>query len=100
MRDLVDASSELEYPGVSIHPGRALPNREKLTWLDQPRGPYRVIEYTCACEAVYYELISRGGIYMIHRVIQSDLPQHNYIGAWRLPDARVRWRDLLSGHAR
>ncbi|GLX08217.1 hypothetical protein Misp03_51430 [Microbispora sp. NBRC 16548] len=32
------------------------------------------MDYACDCEAVLYELISCGGIYQIHKVVQLDPP--------------------------
>ncbi|GLX03027.1 hypothetical protein Misp02_71130 [Microtetraspora sp. NBRC 16547] len=98
-RDAVSLSDE-ECPGISVHPGRALLNRERLIWQAQPRGPYRVVEHTCCCQAVFYELICVGGIYQVHKVIQSDPPRHGYVGGWRSREARQWWLRILLGSAR
>ncbi|MCT9932032.1 hypothetical protein N5079_17665 [Planotetraspora sp. A-T 1434] len=98
-RDLVEPP-EWDCPGISVHPGRALRNRERLNWQDQPRGRYRVVEHTCCCQAVFYELICVGGIYQVHKVIQSDPPEHAYTGGWRNDEARHWWMRILMGSAR
>lgn len=69
-RDLVEFP-EWDCPGIAVHPGIALRSRKRLEWQDQPRGPYRVVDHTCCCQAVVYELICVGGIYQVHKVIQS-----------------------------
>ncbi|MBG0820356.1 hypothetical protein HS048_06350 [Planomonospora sp. ID91781] len=59
-----------------------------------------MIDYTCCCQAVYYELIGIGGIYQVHKVIQSDPPEHLYTGGWSRPHASVWWMQILTGAAR
>ncbi|GAA1288009.1 hypothetical protein Psi02_77840 [Planotetraspora silvatica] len=100
VQELMDDPVEWDCPEVSAHLGRALPNRDTLAWVAQPRGSYRVVEYTCACEAVFYELVSCGGIYQIHKVIQSEPLQHTYAGGWRQSEARLVWCQLLAGRIR
>lgn len=93
VRDLV------EFPEGDC-PGIALRSRKRLDWQDQPRGPYRVIDHTCCCQAVFYELICVGGIYQVHKVIQSDLPEHTYTGGWRGDEVRYSWMRIVLGSAR
>ncbi|MFE3452782.1 hypothetical protein ACFXJ8_28040 [Nonomuraea sp. NPDC059194] len=98
-RDLVDPP-EWECPGISPHPARARPNRAALSWTLPAPDRYRVHEFTCACTAVYYELISRGGSYLIHKVVQLDTPAHTFAGPWPHSEARRWWLLLLLGDAR
>jgi hypothetical protein len=98
-RDRVEPP-ESDCPGIVVHPARALPSRERLAWQDRPRGPYRVAEHTCCCQAVYYELIRVGGIYQVHKVTQSYPPEHAYTGGWRGDEARYWWMRILTGSAR
>ncbi len=94
------ARGEWPCPGVSAHPVRVVPKRQALGWDSVPQGRYRVVEHTCSCRTVFYELISCGGTYMIHRVIQSGPPEHAFTGRWTLREAREMWQRLLNGQAR
>jgi hypothetical protein len=98
-RDLVEAPG-WDCPGIAVHPGIALRSRKRLEWQDQPRGSYRVVDHTCCCQAVVYELICVGGIYQVHKVIQSDPPKHAYTGGWSGDEARYWWMRILTGSAR
>ncbi len=104
LRDLLhhpaDLVEEPDCPGFSPHLRCAVPEPEELFWVSQPRGPYRVVDYTCDCEAVFYELISCGGIYQIHKVVQSEPPEHSYAGGWRPSEARLWWHSVLLGRVR
>lgn len=101
---LVQGSADLlddrDCPGLSPYLRNAVSEPKKLLWVSQSRGPCRVVDYTCDCEAVFYELISCGGIYQIHRVVQSDLPAHAYAGGWQQVEARLWWHRLLQGNVR
>ncbi|GAB3878056.1 hypothetical protein GCM10027612_01750 [Microbispora bryophytorum subsp. camponoti] len=74
VQDPADLLEEPDCPGLSPHLRTAVPKPEKLLWVSQPRGPYRVVDYTCDCEAVFYELVSCGGMYQIHKVVQAEPP--------------------------
>src|ERR1044072_6534071 len=97
--DSVD-TADWECPGMSVHPGRVLAHCISLTWHDQPLGPDRVVEHTCACRAVVYELVTIGGTFQIHSPTQSEPPQHAYAGSWRRAEAATWWLRLLLGSAR
>ncbi|MBD3148437.1 hypothetical protein [Microbispora bryophytorum] len=58
------------------------------------------MDYTCDCEAVFYELVSCGGMYQIHKVVQAEPPEHTYAGAWSVKEARIWWLRLLLGQVR
>ncbi len=73
---------------------------ERLLWMPEACGPYRVHSYTCACLAVYYELVSWGGQYAIHKVVQGECIQHAYAGGWPRAEALEWWNRLLAGMAR
>lgn len=96
----LDARSEWTCPGVSTHPGRVAPGRQALDWEPVSLGPYRVLEHTCSCRAVFFELISCGGSYMIHRVIQGRRTEHAFTGRWTHREAHEMWQRLLTGRAR
>src|SRR5437868_257679 len=77
--ELARKTSELpewECPGLSVHPGRVAPGHVQLFWQEIVPGRLRVIEYTCACQAVCFELVAGGGTYLIHRFLQSEPEQH------------------------
>lgn len=98
----LDARREWPCPGVSPHPVRITPEskRQELDWNAVPQGRYRVVEHTCSCRVIFYELISCGGTYMIHRVIQNKTPDHAFTGRWTLREAREMWHQMLTGWAR
>jgi hypothetical protein len=55
----------------------------------------------CDDEAVVYELVAVGGIFQIHKLVQSDNPaEHTYTAAWRHSEARAWWLRVLLGAAR
>ncbi len=95
-----DARGERPCPGLSAHPIRATSECRALDGDSVPQRRYRVVEHTCSCRVVLYELISCGGIYMIHRVIQNKPPKHAFTGRWTLREAREMWRQVLTGQAR
>lgn len=87
-------------PGLSPHPARLMGDAIQLQWVDQPLGDGRVREYTCACIAVFYELVSVGGIFQIHRTIQRKPWRHAWAGSWRREEAYQAWMLVLTGRAR
>ncbi|MFF3437745.1 hypothetical protein [Streptosporangium sp. NPDC002721] len=96
----LEARDEWTCPGISPHPVRVAPGRRALDWEALAPGPYRVLEHTCACRAVYFELIACGGTYLIHRVIQGRPTEHAFAGRWTHREAREMWLQLLIGQAR
>ena len=97
---LKDARSEWPCPGVSAHPVRVTLECRTLDWDSVPQGRHRVVEHTCSCRVVFYELISCGGTHMIHRVVQRRPPEHAFTGRWTLREAWEVWRQVLTGQAR
>lgn len=91
---------EASCPGIATHPRQPLPERARLSWGREPRGEFRIIDHTCCCQAVYFELISVGGVYQVRKTIQSNPPQHLYAGAWTRPEAVTWWLRILMGSAR
>jgi hypothetical protein len=85
------------------HPTPPRVDAEQVEWrrVHPPFEPARVIEHTCECRAVLYELCSRGGARFIRKTTRGP-------GRWTIaesppaPAARVRvlWGQLLSGAAR
>lgn len=98
-RQLIE-EPEWECPGLSLHPARPVLNHQRLDWNSWPLGEYRVIEHTCACTALTYELVTCGGCYQIHRLIQKFPPEHSFTGRWTHREARDWWQRLLLGLAR
>ncbi|MEV6865751.1 hypothetical protein AB0M44_32740 [Streptosporangium subroseum] len=94
------APVEWHCPGIGVHPERIMPGHQTLDWRPLSLGIYRVVEHTCSCRAVYYELVSVGGSYQIHKVIQPETPEHAFTGGWTRREARKWWVRLLIGHAR
>ncbi|NUW45772.1 hypothetical protein [Nonomuraea rhodomycinica] len=97
--DLSD-SPDWECPAVSPHPARARANHTVLAWTALAPERSRVQEFTCACTAVYYELIAHSGAYLIHKVTQLDTPVHAFAGPWPHAEARRWWSLLIVGDAR
>lgn len=93
-------SLEWECPALSPHPARARANHMVLAWTSLAPETYRVHEFTCACTAVYYEMISHSGTYLIHKVMQLDTPVHAFAGPWSHQEARRWWFLLIAGDAR
>ncbi|GIH99185.1 hypothetical protein Pta02_11940 [Planobispora takensis] len=89
-----------ECPGLAIHLGLPLRGCERLIWQPQPSGRYRVLDYTCSCRAVVYELVSCGGAYQIRKIIQGRPPKSWYAGRWNHQEAQGWWQRLLTGLAR
>ncbi len=89
-----------ECPGLAIHLGLPLPGCERLVWQPQPSGRYRVLDYTCSCRAVVYELVSCGGAFQIRKIIQRQPPEVWYAGRWSHREAQGWWQRLLMGLAR
>jgi hypothetical protein len=38
---------------------------------------------------VYYELIEHPWLYLIHKVVQLDTPEHTFAGLWRRAEASL-----------
>ncbi|GAA3172338.1 hypothetical protein [Nonomuraea roseoviolacea] len=94
------SSDDFECPGISPHPGRPLAGCKQIPWQREPVGPYRVLQYTCSCLAVTYELVSCSGAYQIHRLVQGDSMISHYAGPWSRPQADDVWLRILTGRAR
>lgn len=94
-------------PGFSAHPSeRVTAPRISIDWVigdrlkDHHSTHQRVLDYTCACSEVAYELLGTGGTYLFRRTDRSAPSVVAYAGPWRWAQASPLWRLLLSGEAR
>ncbi|MEV4016769.1 hypothetical protein AB0J35_40350 [Nonomuraea angiospora] len=86
--------------GLSPHPFTPRRDHVRLDWSLEGPEHYRVHAFSCSCQPVCFELISRGGFYLIHRVTQLDRSEHAFTGAWFHSEARRWWLSLMLGNAR
>ena len=87
-------------PRLSVHPPRR--NTTPLATVDWTKPSpvrLRVIDHTCSCRVVVYELLSCGGSYMIRRLHQTDPLRSSYAGPWSRPAAERVWKLFLTGEA-
>ncbi|MFD0883030.1 hypothetical protein ACFQ08_00400 [Streptosporangium algeriense] len=93
-----------EYPPrcLSLHVASPRSHCEALSWnAPATREKVRVVQWTCDCEAVFYELCRAGGLCFIRRtrrtaggpsVVESD--------RWPAAEADAMWTALLFGLVR
>lgn len=81
------------------HPAPLWPDHEKIDW-EEPRkdGRVRVVEWTCDCRKVVYELRRSGGLYYLHRAVRGERPAETGRVIW--VEAHRLWISLLTGRAR
>lgn len=60
----------------------------------------RVIDWTCPCRSVYYELCQAGGLGFVRRITQGEDLAVAETGRVRLAQAHAMWHALLTGLAR
>ncbi|MEV0597558.1 hypothetical protein [Nonomuraea cavernae] len=51
-----------------------------IDWTKPSPVRLQVIDHTCSCRLVVYELLSSGGSYMIRRLHQTNPPRSSYAG--------------------
>ncbi|MEU8251809.1 hypothetical protein [Nonomuraea sp. NPDC048916] len=87
-------------PRLSAHPPRhsGAPVAD-IDWTKPQPVRLRVVDHTCSCRVVVYELLSCGGHYMIRRLHQTDPPKSLYAGPWPRPVAERVWKLVLTGEA-
>ncbi|MFG1685237.1 hypothetical protein ACGFNP_34100 [Nonomuraea sp. NPDC049269] len=87
-------------PGLSPHPPHRTDSpKTLLEWTTDKPSRYRILDYTCSCGAVVYELLACGGNYRIRRTNQALSPGETYAGPWRRQVAERTWALILSGEA-
>ncbi|MFI6324635.1 hypothetical protein ACIBG8_44415 [Nonomuraea sp. NPDC050556] len=47
-----------------------------------------------------FELISYGGQYAVHKIVQTDPPAHSFAGPWPHREARMWWMRIVAGQVR
>ncbi|WP_327088368.1 hypothetical protein OIE66_39620 [Nonomuraea sp. NBC_01738] len=86
----------------SPHPARPVPGCRRLTWLPV-RGDERcrVVEWTCDCIAVFYELCQAGGQFYIRKTVNDDTARE-ITESHRTThvEAREVWAAILTGRLR
>lgn len=93
-------------PRMSVHPsGRIAAPAVAIDWtmedwLQDQATRQRVVDYTCSCCVVVYELLSGGGLCVFRRTHQITPPRVAYAGPWRRAEAERLWKLLLAGEAR
>jgi hypothetical protein len=76
-------------PGLSAHPsGRIAAPTVSIDWtaedwLEEQAARQRVVDYTCSCCVVVYELLSGGGTCVFRRTHQTTPPRAAYTGPWQ-----------------
>lgn len=87
-----------EVPCLSVHPAPRQPDHEPLKWLTpQPVG---VVDYTCACRSVSYELCRVNAQAFIRRTVRladGYVIEETHRMAFR--KAQKLWERLLRGEA-
>nr|WP_055509973.1 hypothetical protein [Nonomuraea pusilla] len=92
--------------GLSPHPPVRLAAQSlRIDWAAEDQGQerasrVRVVDSTCSCCVIVYELLNYGGVYAIRRTHQTVPPRFAYAGPWPHAQARRVWVMLLSGEAR
>ncbi|MEV1240174.1 hypothetical protein [Nonomuraea sp. NPDC049750] len=76
---------------------------EELAW-NAPRGGEpdgRVMQWTCDCDEVFYELIALGGLRFIRRTaLRAGKAVIHESERWSFHVANAMWSALISGHVR
>ncbi|GAA3700175.1 hypothetical protein GCM10022224_077620 [Nonomuraea antimicrobica] len=92
------------YAGcLAPHVAPPRPDHMRLVWREVTReqDPPRVIEYTCACEDLVYELCREGGLAYIRRTEHRDgvVQRIHETYRWRCKEALSVWIALFDGRA-
>jgi hypothetical protein len=89
-------------PRLAAHPpGRSTAaTTTHIDWTKEEPVRLRIVDYTCSCRALVYELLSYGGHYMIRRTHQTTSPKVFYAGPWPRAVAERVWTMILTGEAR
>lgn len=80
------------------HPAPLSPECEEIEW-EAPRrdGRVRVVEWTCDCRRVVYELRRSGGLYYLRRTVRGERQAESGRVIWT--EAHRLWIALLTGRA-
>lgn len=85
-------------PKLSPHPlVRGGNMSAHIDWAPEHPVRMRVLDHTCSCRVVVYELLGVGGRYMIRRIHQTQPRRELYSGPWTRPVADRVWRLILTG---
>lgn len=87
-------------PRLAPHPPARIGERTTLIdWTMERPARLRVLDYTCSCRVIVYELLGCGGRYMIRRTHQTAPPRVAYAGPWPRRTADLLWARILTGEA-
>ncbi|MFE3451589.1 hypothetical protein ACFXJ8_21965, partial [Nonomuraea sp. NPDC059194] len=90
----------LPCPRLAPHPpGRTAACDIHLKWDGEAPPRIRVVEYTCSCRVIVYELLRCSGLYIIRRTHQTTPAKVAYAGPWRHRVAGQMWTLILTGEA-
>ncbi|MFF3671088.1 hypothetical protein [Microtetraspora malaysiensis] len=98
---MATGSLAVEYHG--IHPAPPKRGWEKLSWQKcRPRASrIRVLEHTCECQEIVYELCQAGGLLFTRRHYRAADGTVVSESEWlRSAPARRLWTNILLGHIR
>lgn len=88
-------------PQLAPHPPARTGGRVTcLDWAAESPARARVVDYTCSCRVIVYELLASGGTYVIRRTHQTVPPRVAYAGPWLRRPADRMWMLILTGEAR
>jgi hypothetical protein len=86
-------------PRLSPHPPHRSTLASDIDWTMPQPLRLRVVDHTCSCRLIVYELLCSGGQYVIRRMRQTDPPEMFYAGPWRREVAERVWKRVLTGEA-
>jgi hypothetical protein len=81
------------------HPPTGAGRHTKLDWTVERSHRARVLDYTCSCRTMVYELLASGGTYVIRRTHQVEPRKEVYAGPWVCCEAERVWKLILTGEA-
>ncbi|WP_067133180.1 hypothetical protein [Microtetraspora malaysiensis] len=97
------AIDELPAGYHGVHPAHPKAGGERLEWREcHPRAiRIRVLEHTCECQDIVYELCQAGGLLFVRRHYRAADGAVVTESEWlRAVPARRLWTNILLGHVR
>ncbi|MEV0593145.1 hypothetical protein [Nonomuraea cavernae] len=95
--ELVTNAIKATCPQLAPHPpGRTGRLTTRLDWTAERPHRARVLDYTCSCRTIVYELLASGGTYVIRRTHQTAPPRETYAGPWTRREADRTWTLILT----